>query len=300
MAIDGTLFHTADTQANALAFGRSSNQYGPGAYPQVRCVLVAECGSHAVVGLSMDRYDVSEVHGAHRLLEQIGPQMLVLVDAGITSGGFLEHARARKAHVLGALEAGAWEHLRHQRRLADGSVLAWVSPTPPGQAQYPLRRGMWVRILSYRVTDERLGEPGQVYRLVTTLLNPRVAPALELIALYHERWEIELVIDEIKTHERAQRKVLRSKTPDGVCQELYGIYLAHYAVRALMAQAAVEAEVDPDRLSFTEGLFEVTEMISLALILEPEEATEPLLERLRHQMAQHVLPARPTRCATSC
>ena len=95
-------------------------------------------------------------------------------------------------------------------------MLAWVPPTPAGQAQYRLQRGMWVRIISYRVTDERLGELGKVYRLVTTLLNPRVAPALLLIALYHERWEIELVIDEIKTHERAQRKVLRSKTPEGV------------------------------------------------------------------------------------
>jgi len=195
---------------------RSSNQYEPGAYPQVRCVLLAECGSHAVVGLSIDRYDVSEVHGAHHLLEQVGPEMLVLMDAGITSGGFLEHVRERRAHALGALETGAWEQLAHQRRLADGSVLAWVGPMRPSQAHYPLRRGMWVRIISYRVTDERLGEPGKVYRLVTTLLNPRVAPALELIALYHERWEIELVIDEIKTHERAQRKVLRSKTPEGV------------------------------------------------------------------------------------
>ena len=173
--------------------------------------------------------------------------------------------RERRAHALGALEAGVWEHLSRQRRLADGSVLAWVGPTRPGHAHYPVRRGMWVRILSYRVTDERLGEVGKVYRLVTTLLNPRVAPALELIALYHERWEIELVIDEIKTHERAQRKVLRSKTPEGVRQELYGISLAHYAVRVLLAHAAVEAEVDPDRLSFTEGLFELTEMISLAL-----------------------------------
>ena len=138
-------------------------------------------------------------------------------------------------------------------------------------------------------------EPGKVYRLVTTLLNPRVAPALELIGLYHERWEIELVIDEIKTHERAGRKVLRSKTPEGVRQELYGIYLAHYAGRVLLAQAAVEAELDPDRLSFSEGLFELTEMISLALTLEPEEASEPLLPRLRHKMARHVLPARRLR-----
>jgi len=141
----------------------------------------------AVVGLEMGHYEVSEVHGAHRLLEQVGPEMLVLVDAGITSGGFLEQVRERRAHALGALEAGTWEHLDQQRRLADGSVLAWVNPTRPGAAHYPVRAGMWVRIISYRATDERLGEVGKVYRLVTTLLNPRVAPALVLIALYHER-----------------------------------------------------------------------------------------------------------------
>jgi hypothetical protein len=131
-----------------------------------------------------------------------------------------------------------------------------------------------------------------VYRLVTTLLNPRLAPALALIELYHERWEVELVIDEIKTHERVQRKVLRSKTPEGVYQELYGLFLAHYAVRALMAQAARGAHLDPDRLSFSEGLFQLTEMIDLALTLEPQEATEPLLKRLHHKMARTVLPVR--------
>ena len=295
IAIDGTLFNTPETEANVLAFGRSSNQYGPGAYPQVRCVLLAECGSHGVVGLEMGRYDVSEVHGAHHLLEQVGPDMLVLVDAGIISGGFVEHVRERRAHVLGALEAGAWEHLDQQRRLADGSVLAWVPPTRKGQAQYPVHRGMWVRIISSRITDERLGEKDKVYRLVTTLLNPRVAPALTLIELYHERWEVELVIDEIKTHQRVQRKVLRSKTPQGVYQELYGLFLAHYAVRALMAQAAIEGELDPDRLSFSEGLFQLTEMIDLALTLDPEEATEPLLARLHHKMARIVLPPRRLR-----
>src|SRR5438876_7039037 len=143
MAIDGTVFNTADTKANAAAFGRSSNQYGPGAYPQVRCVLLAECGSHGVVGLEIGRYDVSEVHGAHRLLEQVGPNMLVLVDAGITSGGFLEHLRQRRAHGLGALEAGVWEQVEQTRRLADGAVLAKVGPVRAQDAKYPLREGMW-------------------------------------------------------------------------------------------------------------------------------------------------------------
>src|SRR5207302_5520966 len=96
-------------------------------------------------------YDVSEVHGAHRLLEQVGPDMLLMVDAGILSGGFVEHVRERQAQVLGAVQAGAWEQLDHQRRLADGSVLAWVPPTRKGQAQYAVHRGMWVRIISYRL-----------------------------------------------------------------------------------------------------------------------------------------------------
>jgi hypothetical protein len=111
--------------------------------------------------------------------------MLVLVDAGITSAGFFEQVRTQRAQVLGALQAAAWEHLPKQRRLADGSLLCWVPPTR--NVQYPSARGMWVRIISYRVTDERLGEVDKVYRLVTTLLNPRLAPALKLIALSHER-----------------------------------------------------------------------------------------------------------------
>jgi hypothetical protein len=293
MAIDGTVFNTPDTLANDVAFGRTSNQYGKGAYPQVRCVLAVECGSHAVVGLEIDPYTISEVHGAHRLLSRMGPDMLVMADAGLISGGRLEHAREQQAHVLGALEAGAWEHPKIHRRLSDGSVLVWVPASR--RVQYPMRKGMWVRIISYDVTDERLGEVGKGYRLVTTLLNPRVAPARTLIACYHERWEIELVIDEIKTHERVQRKVLRSKTPEGVRQELYGIFLAHYAVRKQMAQAAMEAELDPDRLSFTQGLFHLTEMIDLALTLEPKGATEPLLKRLRYKMVSDVLPMRRLR-----
>lgn len=293
-AIDGTVFNTPDTAANEQAFGRSSNQYGKGAYPQVRCVLLVECGTHVVFGLHMDRYDVSEVHGAHRLLAQVGRNTLVTMDAGITSGGFLERIREQGAHGLGALEAGAWEKLPKQRRLRDGSVLAWVAPSPKGRVCYPVQKGLWVRIISYRVTDERLGEPGKTYRLVTTLLNPVKAPALRLIELYHERWEVELVIDEIKTHERAQRKVLRSKTPQGIKQELYGIFLAHYLVRVVMAQAAVQVQQDPDRLSFTTSLFHLTEVVDLALLLEPE-AAPILLTKLYERVVSRILPRRSLR-----
>lgn len=294
MAVDATLFPTPDTTANEQAFGRSSNQYGKGAYPQVRAVLLLECGTHAVVGLELSRYEVSEVHGAHRLLTQLGPEMLVMTDAGITSGGWLEGLRARKAHGLGVLQAGVWERLAARRRLEDGSVLLWVPPARKGSACYPLTNGLWVRIISYRLTDARLGEAGKVYRLVTTLLNPMTAPAVQLVELYHERWEIELVIDEIKTHERQQRKLLRSKTPEGIEQELFGLLLAHYLLRVLMAQAAVQGQHDPDRLSFTQGLFHLTEMMDLALVLDPQ-AVPGLLSRLYERLTHLLLPQRRLR-----
>jgi hypothetical protein len=291
MAIDGTLFKTPDTEANALTFGRSHNQHSKGGYPLVRCVLLSECGSHAVVGLDICDYLTSEQHGAHRLLDQIGPNQLITMDAGITSAGFLERVRSQRAHALGQLEVGVWEHPRAHHRLSDGSSIIRLYPTDTKKTKYPLHQSMWVRIIRYRLTDERLGEKGKVYRLVTTLLNPVTAPALALIGLYHERWEVELVIDEIKTHERAQRRVLRSKAPDGVVQELYGIFLAHYLVRALMAQAAVQAELDPDRLSFTEGLFEVCEIMDFTVLLEPE-GVPSLLMCLYDNLREKILPPR--------
>ena len=149
MAIDGTVFNLADTPANEAAlWAQSETSMDKGAYPQARCVLLAEWGSHAVVGLQIDRYDPSEVHGAHRLLEQVRPDMLVMSDAGIASGGFFEHVRERDAYALGALEAGAWEHLENQQRLSDGSVLVWVPPSRGGMVCYPMKRkGMWVRIV---------------------------------------------------------------------------------------------------------------------------------------------------------
>ena len=160
---------------------------------------------------------------------------------------------------------------------------------------YPQQHGRWVRIISYRFTDARLGEEGKVYRLVTTLLNPRVAPATELIALYHERWEIELVLDEIKTHERAQCKTLRSKLPELVRQELLGLFLGHYAIRALMVQSAQEEQVDPDRLSFTTAHFQVLEMMDLAQTLDLESALQPLKQRLLRALRRNLLPQRRLR-----
>jgi len=154
MAIDGTVFNTADTKANSQAFGRSSNQYGPGAISGTLCAL-SRMWDPCSVGLQTSRYDVSEVHGAHQLLTNRARHTL-LVDAGITGGGFLSMSVIMWPRAA-ALEAGAWRTFQ-TAALADGSVLAWVTLT---WVKYPMKKGMWVRLISYRLTDERLGKWAQ-------------------------------------------------------------------------------------------------------------------------------------------
>src|SRR5205807_4594645 len=178
-------------------------------------------------------------------------------------------------HVLGPLPE---HHLsRSLRQLSDGSYLAVYVPS--AQQQREGLKPLLVRVIEYRISDERLGEPGRLYRLATTLLNPRTAPALEVIDCYHERWEVEVVIDEIKTHQRLQQPVLRSRTPAGVRQEVYALLLAHYAVRFWMHQAACQADLDPDRLSFTDAVFVLSET-TRELALVPSCQQSALLQEM--------------------
>lgn len=291
MAVDGTVFNVADTPANAQAFGRSRNQYGKGAYPQVRAVLLLECGSHAIVDVHLGGYREAEIHGAFGLLPSVERGMLLLHDANFFGGAYLEALRAKGVLTLGALASTV--ALERLRNLADGSYLARLKPN--AGAYSPMQRPMLVRIIEYQLTDERLGEPGQVYRLATTWLNARTAPAKELIVLYHERWEIELALDEIKTHQRAQLKVLRSRTPQGVYQELYALLALHFAIRALMYQSALQADLDPDRLSFTEAMFQISETVADERPEQDAAVQQWRLERLRHRLRRTLLPQRRLR-----
>ncbi len=183
MALDGSLFNVADTRANAQAFGRSCNQYGKGAYPQARAVMLTECGSHATIGLHLGDYNEAELHGAYALLPQLARGMFLLHDANFFGGAYLEALNAKGVRALFALPSTV--ALERVRNLPDGSYLALLKPQP--RALYPMKRAVWLRVMEYRITDERLGEPGQVYRLGTTWLNPRTAPAKALLVLYHER-----------------------------------------------------------------------------------------------------------------
>jgi Insertion element 4 transposase N-terminal/Transposase DDE domain len=291
MALDGSLFNVPDTKANAQAFGRSCNQYGKGAYPQARGVMLTECGSHATVGLHLGDYDEAEIHGAYALLPKLSRGMLLMHDANFFGGAYLEALNAKGVRALFALPSTV--AVQRVRNLPDGSYLALLKPQ--ARALYPMQRAVWLRVIEYQITDERLGEPGQVYRIATTWLNPRTAPAKELLVLYHERWEIEIVVDEIKTHLRVQQKVLRSHTPAGIRQELYALFVVHFAIRALMYRSALQAELDPDRLSFTEAVFQIGEAVA-----DERGEHEPAMqqwhtERLLQRLRRNLLPERHLR-----
>jgi hypothetical protein len=163
--------------------------------------MLTECGSHATVGLHLGDYDEAEIHGAYALLPKLQRGMFLLHDANFFGGASLEALNAKGVRALFALPSTV--ALQRVRNLPDGSYLALLGPQK--RARYPMQRAVWLRVIEYQITDERLGEPGRVYRLGTTWLNPRTAPAKELLVLYHERWEVEIVVDEIKTHEAVCR-----------------------------------------------------------------------------------------------
>ena len=290
MAIDGTTEDVPDTPANAAAFGRHHNARGEGAFPQLQGVYLVECGTHAVVDAGFWPCHTSERRGGFRVLRSVQRGMLVMWDRGFHAYAMLAAARERGAHVLSRLPA----HIKPLplRTLPDGSVLAYLLPS--GDQRRGRDERLLVRVINYTITDPALPGYGEEHRLLTTLLNPRLAPAHALACAYHERWEIEVVIDEIDTHQRLVGRTLRSLTPLGVIQELYGVLLAHYAVRALMHQAALSVDVDPDRLSFVHALEIVRDAVPEFQMVSVREQ-QALYQRLLHDIAAKRVPERRAR-----
>ena len=186
----------------------------------------------------------SEAVLADRALQALRPEMLCMADRGFFSYQRWTHTATMGAALLWRMKKNSV--LPCDQSLADGSYLSTLYPTPT--ARRHRHKGCVVRVIDYRL--EGVDDPEPSYRLITTILDPTEAPAEELAALYHDRWEIETAFDELKTHLRGPRIVLRSKTPDLVRQEVFGLLLAHFAIRGLMHEAALRADVDPDDLSF--------------------------------------------------
>jgi Insertion element 4 transposase N-terminal/Transposase DDE domain len=245
VAIDGSNFEVADEAGNAATFGYPGSRTGHAAYPQAQCAVLIECASHAVLGANLGAYRTAEWTICEPLIAQMDNTMLCLADRGFNGYAHWQAARATGAELLWRCVIN--RQLPVVKMLADGSYLSAIYPDQKSRRS---RRGEIVlRVIEYSLPD--LDGKSARYRLVTSLLDPKKAPAMELATLYHERWEVEGVFDELKIHLRKSRRVLRSKTPDGVRQEFYGWVLAHYAVCWLMQRAGDAHGITRRKLSFT-------------------------------------------------
>ena len=248
MGIDGTTLDMPDTPANERVFGRGGNQRSPNAFPQVRVLALCELGTHAVCDFAVRPIRAGEQDMVPQLLRSLQPGMLLLWDRGFFGFGLIDSALRRGCHLLARVKAGQLV-LERLEDLPDGSYLTTIYPSHADRARG--RRGRVVRVIEYTHDDPGRAGRGLKNRLLTDLLDPADLPAREAVLLYHQRWEEELAFDEIKTHLNGRELLLRSKTPRGVVQELYGLLLAHRILRQVMADAASSRRLDPDRLSFT-------------------------------------------------
>ena len=244
VSLDGSTLEVADEKGNDEAFGRPGASRGESAYPQIRFVSLVENGTHVLFGSRMADYATSEIALAKDVLPSLGKGMLCLADRNFFGFAMWKQAAATGADLLWRVKKNLL--LPREKCLPDGSYLSRIYAS--GSDRRRGTGGVIVRVIEYRLEGIEGAEP--LYRLVTTILDHEQAPAGELAALYHERWEIETAFDELKTHLRGARIILRSKTPDLVRQEFYGLLMAHFAVRGLMHEAALSADKDPDRLSF--------------------------------------------------
>ncbi len=248
VAIDGTCLDLADSVANDELFGRPGVTKGErSAFPQARVVALAECGTHAIFEAVVGAYTTSEAVLSRDLLARLSSGMLCLADRGFYSFEAWQKASETGADLLWRMKDNI--NLDPVKDLEDGSWLAEVfHSTQDRQRQHPIT----VRVIEYSIEDGR--EPAGPFRLITTIVDHHQAPAVDLAGAYTQRWEIESAFDELKTHQRGARAVLRSQSPNLVLQEIWGHLCCHYAIRALMFDTATHAGRDPDRVSFVAAL----------------------------------------------
>jgi hypothetical protein len=263
ISLDGSTLDVADTAENEKAFGRPGASRGSSAFPKIRFVALLESGTHILWAAHMDRYATDELTLAERVIPALGKEMLCLADRFFPSYKLWRMTANTGADLLWRTRQNA--RLEVEKRLADGSYLSRIYASTSDRRKE--RNGIVVRVIDYRLRDVPGAE--KQYRLITTILDPQQGPARELAALYHERWEIETALDELKTHLRGAQIVLRSKTPELVQQEFFGLLMAHFAIRGLMHEAALKADEDPDRLSFLHSVRVVQRRMARADAIPP-------------------------------
>lgn len=288
MALDSFVVDVPDSPSNARVFGRPGSGRSPAAFPQARVLALCEVGTHVLWRTQTKPCRRGEVTMAASLLRFLREDMLLLWDRNFLSSGLVRQVRQRGAQLLARIKNNLV--FRPLRRLGDGSYLAKHYPSPRHRDRD--EGGVVVRIIEYTLSDPGRPGSGEKHRLLTTLLSAARQPAKRLILLYHERWEEEVTIDEIKTHQR-ERPVLRSETPAGVVQEIQGLLLAHYVVRVLMSEAAQRNRLPPRRLSFT-GALKVLRC-RLPECPKSRAGLRRWYEDLLAEIAEEVLPERRNR-----
>ena len=286
LALDSTVDSVPDTESNREAFRYSSDdEVSRSPFPQVRLLLLIECATHLICDAQISSCRQGELTSTRPLLQRaLQAGTLLLWDSGFLCSDLFFRAKERQAHLLGRLKSNVL--CKPVQRLSDGSYLTYVYQDQDHQRGERLQ----VRVITYTFTDERIpGAGSQTYRLVTTLLDPQLYPAKELAVLYHERWHVELVIDEAKTHLRLSARTLRSLTPEGIKQEIYALLVAHIAVRTLMLHAADAAGVAPTQLSFTQTVRIIDESLQPLWHACPTHRLM-MINSLLQEIAQQRLP----------
>jgi len=253
----------ADTAENEQAFGRPGASRGSSAYPKIRFVGLPESGTHVLWAACMGKYKSDEITLAAAVVPALRKGMLCLADRFFPAYDLWRQAAHTGADLLWRARKNA--RLEVDQRLADGFYLSRLYRSTSDRRKGS--KALVVRVIEYRLQDVPGAEP--IYRLIKTILDAKPAPAKELAALYHERWEIETALDELKTHLRGAQIVLRCKTPELVQQEFYGLLMAHFAIRGLMHEAALQADEDPDRLSFVHAVHVVQRRMPRYVAIPP-------------------------------
>jgi Insertion element 4 transposase N-terminal/Transposase DDE domain len=288
-ALDGTVVEAPDTPANRKVLGSAENQHGEGAFPQVRVAALCEVGTHVVTDVELGPYRASEQALSLRLLRRLPAGRLVLMDRGLSYFEQVRQVRRRHGHVLARVKVRQ-RALPVEEALSDGSYLSTIYPT--SNARRARRGGIRVRVIRYTHTDATRDGCGEETRLLTTVLEVGLLSALEAVRLYPFRWEEESILAEVKCFLLRNRKpLLRGKEPTLLVQELYGLFLGHYLVRRLMAQAVGQRgeAVALVRVSFTNCLKVLEDRLWLA-------ATGDWLPGVWREMSwQRLRPKRPRR-----
>ena len=250
VAMDGSSISVADTEENTLYFGKpkygsSIGLTGEAAFPVMRFLSLVEIGTRVAFEVVYSKFSTSEYDLGKMILEKVKPNMLVLADRMFFTYETWKIASEKGADLLWRIKKNA--KLDIIEKLSDGSYLSRIHPSEKDKRHN--QNGINVRVIEYQIKGK-----DECYRLITTLLDHNEAPALELAALYTQRWTIETVYDELKNHTREKRVFLKSKTPDLAIQEFYGLLLAHYAIRGVMHEAALQAKLPPSELSFVHSV----------------------------------------------